>query len=160
MRRSRPGRSGTPRRRASVAAGLVVALLLPLTACGDRTQDYCSALEEHNKEIAEMVGSDSPAALLSGLPTLKELADRSPEDLSDEWQTFIVALDGLAAAIRKAGVKPSDFTGGKPPSGLSAADQKAIADAANQIGTDDVVEASGGIEQQARDVCKVNLGLG
>jgi hypothetical protein len=34
-----------------------------------------------------------------------------------------------------------------------------VADAANQLGTDDVVAAATGIEQQARDVCKVNFGL-
>ena len=65
---------------------------------------------------------------------LRDLADKSPEDLADEWQTFIGALDGLDQAIEDAGVKASDFKDGKPPAGLSAADQKAIADAAGQIG--------------------------
>jgi hypothetical protein len=147
------------RRTSRLAAGLVVALLLPLAGCGDPTADYCSALKEHNKDIAEMIGSDSPAALLSGLPTLRDLAEKAPEDLTDEWQTFLGALDGLAGAIKDAGVKPSDFKGGRPPNGISASQQKAISEAANQVGADDVVQASSGIEQQARDVCKVNLGL-
>jgi hypothetical protein len=141
------------------AAGLVIALLLPLAGCGDPTADYCSAVKEHNKDIAEMIGSDSPSALLGGLPTLRELADKAPEDLTDEWQTFLGALDGLDDAIKDAGYKPSDFKAGKPPKGLGAGQQKAISEAANQIGADDVVQASSGIEQQARDVCKVNLGL-
>jgi hypothetical protein len=106
-----------------------------------------------------MIGSDSPSALLGGLPTLRDLADQAPEDLKDEWQTFLDALDGLAGAIKDAGVKPSDFKGGRPPKGLTEKEQQAISEAANQIGTDDVVQASAGIEQQARDVCKVNLGL-
>ena len=55
-------------------------------------------------------------------------------------------------------MKPSDFEDGKPPAGLSAAERKAIADAASQIRTEEVVEAASGIEQQARDVCKVNFG--
>ena len=148
------------RRSARLAAGLVVALLLPLAGCGDKTDDYCSALEDRNKQIAEMVGSDSPDALLKGLPVLRDLAKKAPEDLADEWQTFLGALDGLADALDEAGVKPRDFVGGKPPEGLSVRAQKAISDAASQIGADDVVEASTGIEQQARDVCKVNLGLG
>jgi hypothetical protein len=148
------------RRGSRLVTALVVALLLPLAGCGDPGKDYCNALQSHNKDIAAMVGSDSPAALLSGLPTLRDLAKKAPDDLTDEWKTFIDALEGLAAAIRKAGFKPSDFKGGRPPQGLSVTDQKAIADAANQIGTADVVQASTGIEQQARDVCKVNLGLG
>jgi hypothetical protein len=134
--------------------------VLPLAGCGDPTADYCAALKDDNKEIAAMIGSDSPSALLGGLPTLRDLADKAPEDLTDEWQTFLGALDGLDKAIKDAGVKPSDFKGGKPPNGLSASQQKAISEAANAIGADDVVQASSGIEQQARDVCQVNLGLG
>lgn len=138
----------------------VAALLLTLSGCGDPTEDYCGALEAANKQISEMVGSDSPSALLGNLPLLRDLAEKSPTDLSDEWQTFIGALDGLDSALDDAGVKPSDFEDGKPPAGLSTADQKTIADAAGQIGTEDVAQAVAGIEQQGRDVCKVNLGLG
>jgi hypothetical protein len=148
-------RSSMPR----LGAALAVVLLVPLVACGDPTQDYCSDLKQHNKQIADMIGSDSPAALLSGLPTLRDLADKSPNDLTDEWQTLIGALDGLDQAIKDAGLKPGDYKGGKPPAGLSATDRKAIAAAADQMSTDEVVRAASGIEQQARDVCKVNLGL-
>ena len=35
----------------------------------------------------------------------------------------------------------------------------AVAGAVQQVSSDDVVQAASGIEQQARDVCKVNLGL-
>jgi hypothetical protein len=137
----------------------VVALLLPLTGCGDATQGYCDDLQQHRKQIADMVDSGSPTALLRSLPMLHDLADKSPEDLSDEWQTFLGALEGLDQAIKDAGYKPSDFKDGQPPAGLDAADRKSIVDAADQIRTDDVVAAASGIEQQARDVCKINLGL-
>ena len=143
-----------------VVAGLTVALLLPLAACGgDSTDAYCRDLESNRKQIADMIGSGSPAALLDGLPVLRELADQSPDDLADEWQAYVGALEGLDDALKEAGVEAGDFEDGKPPAGLSAADQKSIADAASQIATPEVVEASTGIEQQARDVCKVNLGL-
>jgi hypothetical protein len=137
----------------------VVALLLPLAGCGDPTEDYCSQLEKDRKEFAEMLESDSSSALLGNLPMLRDLAEKSPDDLSDEWQTYLTAIEGLDEAIENAGVKPSDFDDGKPPPGLSEADKKAIAEAAGQITTDEVIAAASGIEQQARDVCKVNLGL-
>ncbi len=146
---------GKPARRA--AAALAVALLLPLTSCGGET--YCGALEKNKKQIAEMTASTSPSALLDGLPMLRELADQSPDDLADEWQTLIGAIEGLDEALEDAGVDPADFQDGKPPAGLSVTDQKAIADAAGQVGTEEVVAATSGIEQQARDVCKINLGL-
>ena len=144
-------------RRLLTAAG--VALLLVLGGCGDPIEDYCSQLREDRKEFAEMLESESSSALLGNLPMLRDLAEKSPDDLSDEWHTYLRAIEGLDKAIDDAGVKPSDFDDGKPPSGLSEADQKSIAEAAGQITTDDVIEAATRIEQQARDVCKVNLGL-
>ena len=80
-----------------------------------------------------MVDSGSPTALLRNLPMLHDLADKAPEDLTDEWQTFLGALEGLDRALNDAGVEPADFQGGQPPTGLSAAHRKPIVDAASQI---------------------------
>ena len=79
-----------------------------------------------------MIASASPSALLSHLPLLRDLAEQAPEDLADEWQIFIGALDALDQASTP-GWRASDFKGGKPPAGLSAAEHKAIADAAGQV---------------------------
>lgn len=148
---------GRPRLAGTV---LALALLAPLAGCGGNSiDDYCSDLREHRKEMADMIESESPSALLSHLPMLHDLADKAPRDLADEWQVFVGALDDLEQAIDDAGVKPGDFEGSKPPAGLSAAHLKAIRDAASQMSTDEVVQAASGIEQQGRDVCKVNLGL-
>ena len=143
-----------------LAGALVVALLLPVTACGgDSQEDYCQALEERREKIAEMVDSGSPAVLLDNLPMLRELGEQAPEDLRDEWQTYLAALDGLEEALDDAGVKASQFEDGKPPAGLDEAQRKTIADAAGQVAAEETVQAGAGIEQQARDVCKINLGL-
>jgi hypothetical protein len=143
-----------------LGAALAVALLLPVTGCGENSiDDYCADLRSHQKEMAEMLDS-SATSVLSHLSMMHDLADKAPEDLVDEWQAFLGALDDLDKALKDAGVKPSDFQDGKPPAGLSAADQKAIAAAATQLGAAQVVQAAAGIEQQGRDVCKVNLGLG
>ncbi len=146
-------------RRRLAGAAVAVALLAPLAGCGENSvDDYCADVTAHRKQLAEMVDSTSASALLGNLPMLHDLADKAPEDLADEWRTFTGALDDLDEAIKDAGVKPSDFKDGKAPAGLSAAEQKAIADAVGQIETDDVVQAATGVEQQARDVCKVNFG--
>ncbi len=157
-------RSGPGRARSGPAPGLAVALggalLLTLTGCGQsRIESYCSDLSAHRREMADMIDSSSSTALLGHLSMLHDLADKAPEDLTDEWQTFVGALDNLDAAIRDAGLEPSDFHDGKPPDSLGAGPRKSIADAADQVRAEDVVRAAGGIEQQARDVCKINLGL-
>jgi hypothetical protein len=145
----------------AIGAALAVALLLPLTGCGGNSFDaYCSDLKAHQKEMSAMVDSDSPSsALLSHLPMLHDLADKAPKDLVDEWQIFVGAIDDLDKALKHADVKPSDFVDGKPPAGLSATDRKDIVDAADQVASDEVSQAASGIEQEGRDVCKVNLGV-
>jgi hypothetical protein len=148
------------RRLRPIGPALVLALLLPLVGCGGNDFDaYCGDLKRHQKAMSEMIDSGSPTSLLGHLSMLHELADRSPEDLADEWQTFLGALDHLDKALAKADVEPSDFAGGKPPDGLSDSERKAIAAAADQVSSEEVTAAAAGIEQEARDVCKVNLGL-
>lgn len=146
------------RRCGGVAAAL---LLVPVAGCGgDPIEDYCGEVREHREQIAEMVSSeDGPSALLDGLPLLRDLAEAAPDDISDEWQTFLNAVENLDAALEDAGVPPEEFDDGRPPEELSAAERRAVADAANGLTTDEVAGAASGIEQQARDVCKVNFGL-
>jgi len=139
---------------------VALTLLLPVAGCGEDPVDaYCSKLEADRPKIAAMVDSDSPSPLLSNRRLLHQLADAAPSDVADEWQTFLAALDGLQKALDRAGVEPSSFVGGKPPAGLTSAQRSGIADAVAQLGTDDTLAAASGIEQQARDVCKVNFGL-
>ncbi|WP_445258851.1 hypothetical protein [Nocardioides aurantiacus] len=143
-------------------AALVGALLLalPLAGCGEpSTEDYCAQLRLDREKLADMVSVGSPTALLDNLELLQGLAEKAPSDLTDEWQTFLGALEDLDAALRSADVSAEDFEGGEPPPGLARADRDAVVAAADQIRSEEVVGAASGIEQQGRDVCKVNLGL-
>lgn len=136
-------------------------LLLPLAGCGGTSiEDYCAEVREHREEIAEMVSSEAgAAALLEGLPLLRELAEDAPDDLSDEWQTLLNAVDNLDEALGAADVTAADFERGRPPEGMTATQRRAISDAASDLTSAEVTGAATGIEQQARDVCKVNFGL-
>ena len=138
---------------------LVLAAVLALvpTGCGGNSEDaYCAALKSDQTIFAD---DGTGVALITNLPRLEALAARAPDDLDDEWQTFTTALESLRDAIKAAGLKPSDFVDGKPPAGTTAAARTAIAQAANELSDDDVVTAASGIEQQAKDVCKLQLGL-
>jgi hypothetical protein len=146
-----------PRRLATSVA--LAALLLAPTACGDKEAGYCKALGSDQKVFAEMEDDTSGLGLLEHRTTLHALADKAPDDLDDEWQTFLGALDAFSSTLADTGVEPDDFVDGKPPAGLSAADRTRIANAASELSSEDVVEAANGIEQQAKDVCKLQLGL-
>lgn len=146
--------------RVRAASGLAVLLLAALTACGEpTTEDYCARLDQDRRQLSEMVDSGSPTALLSNLELLDGLAELAPSDLKDEWQTFLGALEELDRALDAADVTAGDFQDGTPPAGLDRADREAIVAAADQVRSEEVVAAASGIEQQGRDVCKVNLGL-
>jgi hypothetical protein len=147
------------RTRRLLTLAVTAALLLSLQACGDQEKTYCSALASDQKMFAEMQDDTSGLGLLRHRATLHALADKAPDDLTDEWQTFLGALDAFAATLRRVGVDPGDFVGGQPPAGLSAADRSRVAQAASELSDADVVEAANGIEQHAKDVCKLQLGL-
>jgi hypothetical protein len=136
-----------------------VALLLPLSACGSDEKSYCDALKSDQQLFAEMQDDTSGLGLLKHRTTLHALADKAPDDLTDEWQTFLGALDAFAGTLRDAGVAPGDFVDGQPPATLGADDRTRIANAASELASADVVEAADGIEQHAKDVCKLQLGL-
>ena len=134
-------------------------LVLPLAACGNDEGGYCSALEADQERFAEMQEDTSGLGLLKQRGTLGSIAEKAPDDLRDEWQTFLGAIDAFSDTLDEVGVEPDDFDGGRPPAGLSEADRTRIANAANELSSGDVVEAANGIEQHAKDVCKLQLGL-
>jgi hypothetical protein len=145
----------------AVRRGAVAALALVLGAgllagCGDPDQAYCQALQKHQRVFADDGSGDE---LLVGLPTLRSLAARAPDDITDEWQTVIGALTALHDALDRAGVRPQDFHAGKPPASLSPAQVAEISAAADRISSADVVDALNGIDQEAKDVCQLQLGL-
>jgi hypothetical protein len=97
--------------------------------------------------------------LVTNLSKLKQLANAAPSDIGADWQTFLGSIEVLDDAVRKAGVAPKDFVDGKPPAGLDATKRAAIAAAADQLSSDNVVSAASDIEQEAKDVCQLDLGL-
>jgi hypothetical protein len=161
----------TPWRRL-VGTTLLVATAVGLTGCGgggnplsglvggdDVTPTaYCHALAADRQAFADMLAADSPTALVQQLPMLSDLAAQAPPDLADEWQVFLGAVTDLKQALDRAGVDPSAFRDGKAPAGVSAAQDQAIRRAASTLSSPDTVAAAQGIEQEARDVCKINLG--
>jgi hypothetical protein len=148
-----PGRLRLP---ALLVAG---AMLLPVSACGDPVDAYCGTLRDNRARLSQMINGGSPTALIDNLTLLKKIAGRAPSDLTDEWQTFLNAIEGLDQALHDANVDPADFRHGRAPAGLSAGQRKDIADAASQLASPQVVEAATGIVQEARDVCHIDLEL-
>lgn len=146
---------------AALVAGVVGVGLL--AGCGDDEEGqrdaYCDALRAEQPTFGEMASREDPAYFVEQRPMLERLGKQAPADLTDEWQTFLNALKGLDEALQAANVEPGEFGPGKVPDDLTVADAKKISDAADVLASEEVVAAANGIEQQARDVCLVQLGL-
>lgn len=141
-----------------VAAVLTVALLT--SGCADQKEKYCDAVKDHQQELGKVLGDGSPDALLRALPIFRELADKAPDDIRDEWTTVIDALEGLQKAVEDAGVDPATYDRDHPPEGLTQADKDAIDAAARQLTSDETVTAFSGVDQEAKDVCGTPLQVG
>jgi hypothetical protein len=145
--------------RAALLAGVLV--LSGLTGCSSDTDAYCDALGDEREALDALArSSDKPDAdmFASGLDVFDGLRQEAPDDIRDEWDTFYFAWEGVADAFERAGVTPQEYRSGET-AGVGDAEAKAIEDAAAELGSQRVVEAGQGIEQHARDVCKVDLGL-
>jgi hypothetical protein len=140
-------------------AALLVAGLA-VTACSDDPQaDYCTAVEERQQALGEVLAAGGQTALLEALPMFRELADEAPSDIRDEWQTVIGALTALEEALEHAGVDPATYDRRNPPPGLSEDEKDRIDAAATELANPRTSEALSGLEQQARDVCQTPLFL-
>lgn len=144
-----------------LGALVAVALLAGSTvACQSQQEAYCSALREEREVILQLnrqAERSRDGVIADSIGVFERLRDEAPDDLVDEWDTYIRAWRGLESALDRAGVNESLFRSGEQPAGVSDAEYAAIEDAAEQLRSPRVVDAASGIEQQARDVCKVEL---
>jgi len=144
------------RRRAWPGAVLVTAALL-LGGCADQKEKYCDAVQDHQQELGDILGDDAPDALLRALPIFRDLADKAPQDIKDEWRTVIDALERLQDALDDAGVDPATYDREHPPDGVSEAEREAIDAAARGLTADETADAFGAVDQQVKDVCGIPL---
>ena len=148
--------------RRTTAAALVCVVLTGLGGCSSRTEQYCAALEDRQqalRELADGAGAGDRDFLGESIAIFEDLRDGAPEDVVDEWDTVIVALQGLDRSLRDAGLTSAEFTPGQRPEGVTEAQMNAIEGAAEDLRATDVAEAGNGIEQHAQDVCKVDLSV-
>ncbi|HET8958862.1 hypothetical protein [Nocardioides sp.] len=147
------------RSRCTVSLAALVLLVSPLAGCASEQEEYCQAVKDHQERLSAIMADGGPTALLEALDSFRELRAEAPSDIDDEWQQVIRSIEALQQALDDAGVDPSDFTGGRPPEGLDQEDREAIAQAANEVGSQETEVALAGVRQQALDVCKTQLWL-
>lgn len=138
----------------------LLALVVPLlAACGSDKADYCDAVTSHQKDLSEIVGAGKPDAMLEALDIFRDLQDKAPSDVSDEWQQVVGSVETLQKALDDAGVDGATYDRDHPPADVTAAQKKAIDAAAARVGGAETLQAIKDLDQEARDVCHTPLSL-
>jgi hypothetical protein len=138
-------------------------VLASVSGCSDETDSYCAELRDQKQALADLAaqaGRPGSDVLGDTLEIWRDLRDTAPGDIRDEWSTLVFALEGLVDAFHAAGTTPGEYDPGSPPEGVSEAESKRLQEAAGELASPRVRTAGESVEQHARDVCKVDLGLG
>ncbi len=156
----------TQRRRALVALVAVLVLAAGLTVWwlrgggeDDPFADYCAEVEDRQAALTDALAGGERTALLAALPSFRALAEKAPDDLTDEWAVVVDRIEDLRAALDAAGVDAASYDRKHPPKDVSKDEQDAIAAAAAALVARPMQSALAGVEQQARDVCRTPLYL-
>ncbi|QNN52559.1 hypothetical protein [Nocardioides mesophilus] len=155
-------------RRRPAAAAAAVLLAAALGGCGaDATESYCDTVGAQADELQRLSGeAGDPGTDLVGdtLDVFETLRSAAPRDLTDEWDTVVLAWRDLAGALDEAGIDVTQYDASGPrPAGTSRREVDAVRATAEALRSPRVRAAVDGIEQHARDVCKLDLsgsGLG
>ncbi|GAA2144785.1 hypothetical protein GCM10009844_18770 [Nocardioides koreensis] len=139
---------------------MLVLALLPLAAgCGDGQDSYCAAVKDHQEELTTITGDGDEDSLIRALDIFKDLRDKSPSDVSDEWQQLVSRIETLDGALADAGVDPATYDRDHPPEDLGREDRARIDAAARELGSGPTLAAFEGLQQEVLDVCHTPLTL-
>lgn len=139
---------------------VLLVLVVPLlVACGNDQDGYCDAVKDNQKALAEHMGSKDPDALLDALDIFRELQDRAPSDIADEWQAVVGGIGGLRDALEAAGADPDTYEPSNPPPNVTPEEQKRIRAASRRMTAPETLQAMQAVDQQVRDVCHSPLFL-
>jgi hypothetical protein len=146
--------------RRTLAVALSAVLVVSLAGCASDTERYCDTLSEKKQTLTDLAASEDGDVLEQTLDVLRDLRDEAPSDIEDEWSTLVFAYETLGDAFEDAGTSPGEYDPASPPADVTEEQAKRIEGAAAELRSARVMQAADGLEQHARDVCKVDLGLG
>ncbi|MGH3445320.1 MAG: hypothetical protein ACRDPB_08095 [Nocardioidaceae bacterium] len=146
-----------------VALAVGVLLAAGPVGCASHTDTYCSTLKGDKATLSQLASGGGPStnkSLHSAVTVLRELRDGAPADIAPDWDTLVAAFSRLFGALHAAGVDPKHFTPDKRPPGVSTGEYHEITQAALALSSTKLLAAAGRIQDEARQVCHVDLGGG
>lgn len=153
--------------------GLASAFLLAatLTACSDSgsssgssSDDYCQVLKDTKQDLTNLDQGQLNEQTFSDLKEkINKLEESAPAAVADDWRTIGDGMDQMKGVLDAAGISLDDLEGmnkGQLPEGVDMAKLTELGNKLNEITKVDsrFDKATKAVEQQAKDVCKVDLG--
>lgn len=146
-------------RRGRGAVAAMALVLLPIVGGCGHGPSYCGSVRDHQSELGSLAHSNDPTALLQALPIFQDLQDRSPDDVTADWQLLVTRIQALDTALQHADVDPTTYDAKHPPADLSSEDRALIRRAAAQLAASDTQQALETVQQEVLDVCHTPLGI-
>ncbi len=143
----------------ALVTALVTALLV---GCSSQESDYCAALKDQKAtftKLADDAAQEGSDYLTTALTLFETMRAEAPDSLRDEWDTVVFAWSDLIETLRDVGIDPRGFDPSKRPDGVSVQEFNQVKQVAAKLSSLRVRDAVGGINEQARDVCKTDLSL-
>jgi hypothetical protein len=141
-----------------IAAALTSALVPLVSGCGGG-QSYCDAVHDHQSDLGSIASGGDRAGLIAALPIFRDLRDKAPDDVADDWDLVVTRTEGLDDALADAHVDPATYDPQHPPADLRDEDRAAIRRAAAQLAASDTRDALVRVQQEVLDVCHTPLEL-
>lgn len=98
-----------------VAAAVVAGLLVLRGGEDDPFAGYCSEVADRREDVGAALSAGATTGLLRALPSFEALADRSPDDIRDDWRLVVTRISDLEDALDDAGVDPAAYRVEDPP---------------------------------------------
>ncbi|CAN5847302.1 hypothetical protein BH20ACT6_BH20ACT6_08540 [soil metagenome] len=138
----------------------------PTSGAGGSNEEYCAALKDAKAEFEALEGSnpDSMKKLDSSLDTMRELGDKSPDEVSSEWKTLVSGIDQLEQAVQDAGLTLDQLSAISEnpdpkslPKGVTIEKVQKLGVELQQLNSEQMSQAQDKIDANAQQECGITL---
>jgi hypothetical protein len=123
------------------------------------TEAYCERLTSV-KDAFTSFEEGNPTQYSDAIDRLRDLGGQAPEEISDDWQTMVGAMDGLEAAVEDAGLSFDDLATlgeGPLPEGVTAEDIAKLQTDLEAFDSSEIDKAGDDIAAHAKSECGVDI---
>ena len=138
-------------------------LAVTLAGCGGSDDgpdsEYCKDLKAASTRIGSLTSGDA-STLDDAIKDFHTLAGEAPDEVKDDWKTLDEGMRTVEAALKKAGLKPSDLEelqNGKLPEGVDVEKLQGLATDVQKLSGPEFTKANDAVTKHAKDVCKIDL---